>query len=498
MILFTDNMGWANVGFHRPPAADPREFRTENVDALARDGVELDRHYTYKFCSPSRSALMSGRLPYHVNIYNDNPAMPGAGVPVGMTLMSEKLKSAGYSTHFVGKWHIGMASASTQIPTARGFDTSLGYFHSENDYYDMTRSQGCSSRPAVDLWDTGAPAWGLNGSLYEERLFGNRAVDLIRNHDPEATPLFLYYAFHTSCVGTHGKLQPDPQYDKNMSFIDNADRRANHAMVALMDDVVGDIVDALRTTGHWNRTLVLWSSDNGGAVHLGGGANVYPLRGGYFNNWEGGIRVAALLAGGFLPDHVRGTKLAGMIHECDWLATFCYLAGVSDVDERAAAMDPPLPPIDSLNVWPLVTGANSTSPRVEWILTPLGEDPERAEHGGDAGIMAEGRYKLLVGRVAQAGWTGQVHPNSSQPWDSFKDYHNCTHGDIGKVGCLFDVLADPGEHNDLALQMPAKANELFAKLKAAEADWFNPDRGAPNQKACDVAASTGFWGPFLP
>ena len=68
VILLADNLGWANVGYHRPPAADPREFATAHVDALAAGGLELDRHYTYKFCSPSRSSLLTGRLPFHVNV----------------------------------------------------------------------------------------------------------------------------------------------------------------------------------------------------------------------------------------------------------------------------------------------------------------------------------------------------------------------------------------------------------------------------------------------
>ena len=66
----------------------------------------------------------------------------------------------------------------------------------------------------------------------------------------------------------------------------------------------------------WERTFLVWSSDNGGAVHLHGGANSYPLRGGYMNNWEGGIRVAALVNGGFLPADVRGKTLVGFVHEC--------------------------------------------------------------------------------------------------------------------------------------------------------------------------------------
>ena len=166
-------------------------------------------------------------------------------------------------------------------------------------------------------------------------------------------------------------------------------------------------------------------------------------------------------------------------------------------DNAAAAAG--LPPIDSLDVWPLITGANATSPRVEWPLTPLGEDLSRSAHGGDAAYMAEGRYKLIVGsRIEQQGWCGQVHPNTSLVWDSFKDTTGECAKTKKKTGCLFDVLADPGEHEDLALIMPAKAQEIYAKMLAAEEHWFDPDRGEPDPRACEVAAKTGFWQPFLP
>merc|ERR1719335_1629212 len=85
VVLLADNTGWANVGFHRPPNADPREFQTHNIDKLAKNGIELDRHYTYKFCSPSRSSFLSGRLPVHVNFHNLGKVVPGAGIPLGMS-----------------------------------------------------------------------------------------------------------------------------------------------------------------------------------------------------------------------------------------------------------------------------------------------------------------------------------------------------------------------------------------------------------------------------
>ena len=191
VFLFCDNVGWSNLGYHR--SVPTKEVVTPNIDALARTGLELDRMYTYKFCSPSRSSLLTGRLPMHVNIYNSNPAQPGAGIPIGMTLISEKLTSVGtmcsarcvctcslissrtvcllsllvpfqvgYESHFVGKWHVGMATYN-QTPVARGFKSSLGYFHSENDYFTQERADGpCRSgeggdkKSFVDLWDTSA------------------------------------------------------------------------------------------------------------------------------------------------------------------------------------------------------------------------------------------------------------------------------------------------------------------------------------------------------
>ena len=106
-------------------------------------------------------------------------------------------------------------------------------------------------------------------------------------------------------------------------------------------------------------------------------------------------------------------------------------------------------------------------------------------------------WKLLVGDVRQAGWCGQVHPNASSPWDSFETIEHCTVPSRGKLGCLFNIVQDPEERNDLALTMPDKAAEMMGRLKAAQANWFNPDRGQPDQAGCDIAKATGFWQPFL-
>jgi hypothetical protein len=135
-------------------------------------------------------------------------------------------------------------------------------------------------------------------------------------------------------------------------------------------------------------------------------------------------------------------------------------------------------------------------------------------------------------QVQQGGWAGRVHPNLTQPWDSFATVQDCGHrgnairsrapshshgsqaeaeaSGVGeeeaavagvvanKVGCLFNVLEDPEERDDLAEVMPGKVQELLGKMRAAEAAWFNPHRGLPDPRACQVAEATGFWGPFAP
>mmetsp|Transcript_87108 Transcript_87108/g.174016 ORF Transcript_87108/g.174016 Transcript_87108/m.174016 type:complete len:126 (+) Transcript_87108:1379-1756(+) len=124
-------------------------------------------------------------------------------------------------------------------------------------------------------------------------------------------------------------------------------------------------------------------------------------------------------------------------------------------------------------------------------MSAQGRNGSGAPHGGDAGYMLGG-FKLLEGHVRQAGWPGKLHPNStSPPWDSFADILDCTEG------CLFDVINDPSERYDLSRIMPDLLTALKGKLRAAEARWFNPDRGALDPRACAIANATGHWQPFM-
>lgn len=477
LFMIVDDWGWANVGYHRDPPT--KEVITPNFDSLVKEGLELEQHYAFRYCSPSRCSLLSGRLPIHVNdknepVCNHNPSdsVSGfAGIPRKMTTISEKLKTAGYATHQVGKWHAGGATPDL-IPTGRKFDSSFGYLNAANDYYNETDGRSCNGTPIVDLWDTDRPAKGKNGTGYEDALFKERLLQVVSSHN-NSIPLFLYYAPHI----VHGPLEVPDDYLKKFDFINDNQRQRYHAMVNYLDDILRDLVSLLKERGLWDNLLFVISSDNGGPI--GAGANNYPLKGGKMTDWQGGVRVNAFVSGGYLPINMRGQKTDEYIHIADWYSTLCFLAGIDPTDETAAKYN--LPPIDSLNMWPLISGKNKTSPRVDIPVSNM--------------TLISGDYKILTGTLNQACWTGPQSPNVTTPPEvGVKIRQDC-----GMEGCLYNIKNDPEEYDNLALKLPDKLEEMQRKLSAYQKTYFNPDRGSFSTEACAAAVNKygGFWGPYV-
>ena len=479
LFMMVDDWGWANVGYHRDTPT--KDISTPNMDELVNEGLQLGHHYVYNWCSPSRSAFLSGRVPIHVNdgscerCYNpDDPVSGYGGIPRNMTVFVTKLQSAGYSTYQVGKWHVGSATTD-HIPTGRGFDTSFGYLNAANDYYNETDYGSCNHTQIVDLWESNSPASDKNGTEYEETLFREQLHKIVAAIDP-SKPFFLYYAPHI----VHKPYQVPQKYLDMFSFIDNDLRKIYHAMVKYLDIIVGELVDALKERGLWDDLLFVTSSDNGGPVATNAAANNYPLKGGKHSDWQGGVRVNAFVSGGYLPQKMRGQKTEGYMHIADWYSTFCALAGVDPTDEAAAKAN--LPPIDSLNMWPLISGENMTSPRTDVPISNV--------------TLISGDYKILTGMVKMAGWTGPIYPNNTNPQGGVDAVQDC-----GTSGCLYDIRRDPYEHKDLAQSQPEVLAKMQAKLKEYQASIFSPDRGKLDLKMICAAALDkygGFWGPFLP
>ena len=317
------------------------------------------------------------------------------------------------------------------------------------------------------------PAHGVNGAGYEEALFKSHLLKVVNDHDSAAMPLFLYYAPHI----VHNPLQVPDAYANQFSFIDDHDRQYYHAMAKYLDDVMRDLVTTLKSKNMWENTLLVVSSDNGGPIYPNGGANNFPLKGGKISDWQGGVRVNAFVSGGYLPEKMRGQKTEQYIHIADWFATFCYLANVDPTDERAAKAN--LPPVDSLNMWPLISGQNTTSPRVDIPISNM--------------TLISGPYKILTGKVPQAGWTGPHYPNTSHP-AGITIRQDCD------TGCLYNIMKDPEERNNLAEKEAQILKEMQQKLAKYQATYFNPDRGNQWPEACVDALGKyeGFWGPFVP
>lgn len=530
LFVLIDDFGHAEMGYHRDPPT--REVQTPNMDQLALEGVKLERHYVHKFCSPTRCAIQSGRAPVHVNVINaspdvSNPADPVAGfaaIPRNMTGIAEVLRGAGYSTHIAGKWDAGMATPD-HTPAGRGYDTSLIYYHHANDYWTFTI--GNNKTGPKDLWNCynqcdaqyGYPGVGqgahnkVNGAgctqahqsatnpsqqcTYEDALFEDRMTHIIKNHTGDK-PLFLFWSTHI----VHGPLQvPQATLDNFTSFIPDLRRATYHSMVHWIDGAIGRVTRLMKEQGLWENTLMVLSADNGGPI--GGGSNNYPFRGGKFSNWEGGIRVNAFMSGGFVPPHARGTIQTGLVAGWDWYATFAGLAGADPTDHRAAAAG--LPPIDSIDVWPLVSsGVNGTSPRTKLVIGSNvgGDSSGRTSANTTIGGIIIMPYKILLGygdgfTIDYAGWTGPQNPNKtgSSKWTNITQV--C--GRTAATGCLYDIVNDPYEHHNLAAAQPRDWERLYAIAMEEQKTVFSPQRGEKDPKAAEaVERYGGFWGPFLP
>jgi len=205
------------------------------------------------------------------------------------------------------------------------------------------------------------------------------------------------------------------------------------------------------------------------------------------SNWEGRVRVNTWASGGFIPASQRGTKKTRLTVQGDWYATYCALAGVDPTDEKAAKAN--LPPIDSLNMWPYLSGQVDASPRKE---VALGDHTLRVTHV--TGLI-QGEWKLLIGPIDQNGWTGPVYPNITTNWNSGLSIERC-----GAQGCLFNIYDDPTEHQEISAQHPEIQQQLRERIREIQQTVFSPARGTVDPRACEAAINTykGFWGPWLP
>jgi arylsulfatase I/J len=236
----------------------------------------------------------------------------------------------------------------------------------------------------------------------------------------------------------------------------------------------------------WSNTLMVYTSDNGGPAgkaSSGHSGNNWPLRGGKTNVFEGGIRVTAFVTGGFLPQNLQGTKREGYIHGADWYATLCHLAG-ADPTDTPAPNPAGIPPIDSMNMWPYLTGDATASPRTQMLIST--GSPNVA-----GGAVIDGEYKLVLDVQTYGFWQGPIYPNATTNHNSETPFQ------CGS-GCLFNIQTDPSEYIDLAKSMPDKLAEMQALFKKLAATAYQAPKWPTDAAKCKayVTANGGSVGPY--
>ncbi|XP_067032540.1 arylsulfatase B-like [Acropora muricata] len=448
LLVVIDDFGWSDVGFHGSKIATP------NMDKLASEGVILDNYYVQPICTPTRSALLSGRYPIHTGLQRGviHPEEP-YGLPLNFTILPQKLKEAGYSTHMVGKWHLGFFEWP-YTPTYRGYDSFYGFYSGAEDHFQHDRMG------VVDLHDNKEPVRDMGG-VYSARLFAKQAQHVIRSHNA-SKPLFLYLPFQN----VHGPTQAPQEYVDKYQFIDDLERRHYAAMVDIVDEAIGNVTETMKQAGLWDSTLLILSTDNGG-IPSRGGYN-WPLRGHKASLWEGGVRGVGFVHGKMLQK--TGIKCKELLHVTDWYPTLLYLAGIKE--------DSSVPPLDGFNIWHSIS-EGAPSPREE-ILHNI----------DDSGVaIRSGDMKLLM-NVDNLTW--YKPPELSQEFDEQVDEKFGSKVTVA----LFNITADPNEYRDLTMKLPEEVKKLQDRVKYYMKGVVPPGKKPADRKALQMARKKGYWGPW--
>jgi arylsulfatase A-like enzyme len=329
VLIVADDLGWAGVGFHAKTMTTPR------LDRLAKEGTELGRFYVYPLCSPTRAALLTGQTPRRFNIVSALRARD-PGVPSGQPTLPATLKSVGYHTSLIGKWHAGKA----MTPQQSGFVHFYGFLNAAIDYNEHTGMAG-----SVD-WQRDGKA--LNEEGYSTYLMADDAVRQLKTRD-KTKPFFLQISFNAP----HDPLSaPADLVAKHKS--EGEKLGLYNAVVEAMDTGIGRVLDALDAEGIRGNTVVIFISDNG-ASRREGGSNL-PLRAGKDTVFEGGIRTPAIIS---WPGKIAaGAVLAQPISVQDLYATIAAIAGTTPPSSAR---------LDGVNQWPAIL-SNKLIPREPFIV----------------------------------------------------------------------------------------------------------------------------------
>jgi arylsulfatase A-like enzyme len=412
VLIITDDMGYADLGVY-----GAKDIRTPHIDRLAREGARFTDFYANgTTCTPTRAGLISGRYQQRYGVELPLPAS-GAnfsdgerGLEASPYSLPRLLKSGGYATALVGKWHLGYAP--TQSPLAHGFDYFFGLKSGYHDYWHHNDSRG-----EPDLWENDARV-SLEG--YSTELIATKAIAFIDQHaNAKANanaPFFVDIAFNAP----HWPFQRPDTPSKavgNARFLKPADSltstRADYvSMVEAMDAQVGRVLAALERNGLTRNTIVIFTNDNGGEWL----SDNTPLFNRKYSTWEGGIRVPALVR---WPGRVKAGLVTPQV-----AMTMDLTASVLAAAQVAVPAEAKL---DGINLFPVLEAKAPVMSRTLFWRSVQPRRDMRAVREGDTKLVVEANHMFL-----------------------------------------YDVRRDPGERRDMARQRPDLVRALTLKLQAWE------------------------------
>ncbi len=413
VFILIDDMGWRDVGF-----SGSRYYRTPNIDALAARGMRFSNAYAAcPVCSPTRAAIMTGKYPARLGITNFLPGRhtlphsklrgtdPKQYLPLEEVTIAEELKTLGYVTAAIGKWHLG---GVRYYPEKQGFDVNVG-----------GTDKGSPKSYFYPQWSGNPPVDGNYGEYLTDRLT-RAAEDFIQSHAEK--PFFLYLAHYGVHIPFEAGADAVARYRRNIRQDEPQNNPVYAAMVESIDESVGRVVKKIDTLGLTENTVFIFTSDNGGLDAAEGkgekATSNAPLKGGKGHLYEGGIREPLCIV---WPGVTKPRSQSDFpVISTDFYPTITQMAGIGRPMGR---------PVDGVSLVPLLKGqAALKREALYWHY------PHYSNQGGRPGAaMRAGDWKIIR-------WYED---------DSVS---------------LYNLKTDPGEKTDLATTDPERAAAMKAKL----------------------------------
>ncbi|MBW3597147.1 MAG: sulfatase [Planctomycetes bacterium] len=423
IVIYADDLGYGDLGCYGHP-----EFTTPNLDRMAAEGARLTQFYSScPYCAPSRGSLMTGRYPFRHGVTR-NPT-PDAGINnVGIAeseiTLGEAFQQADYATACIGKWHLGHKPEF--FPRRHGFDEYFGILYSN----DM--------RPVQLMENDEIAEDPVEQSTLTLR-YTDRAIGFLERNQKKPFLLYLPHAM------------PHKPLAASRAFYKKSGAGLYGDVIAELDHEIGRLLKHVKELGLDERTLVIFTSDNGPWY----GGSTGGLRGMKGQCWEGGIRVPLIARwpGKIPPGHVNDSPAIIM----DVFATALAAAGIPLPEDRV---------IDGRDLMPLFT-SDASSPHLE-LFSMRGAEPE---------TIRVGNWKLHRGpsprpRNLDDSWVDPRGPDGETilaPLEQARpsEFPGVRTGDTSRGPLLFDLQTDPAEQVNLADRRPEIVEALMKRLQEA-------------------------------